>query len=196
MDLDAPLPGQTPLPDLSGLRQRHVRTTSDLKLAEAENVRRAVIKHLMSSTSPRRARFDVPWMQRLHRDMFGRVWLWAGGLRRHETNIGVAPHRVETELHSLVADLGAWHGSAMPLHEQAARLHHRAVAIHPFANGNGRWSRMLANIWLRRNGARWTEWPEATIGASSVIRGRYLDALRAADAGDLGPLTVMHAEFG
>jgi Fic family protein len=84
----------------------------------------------------------------------------------------------------------------MPLHEQAARLHHRAVAIHPFANGNGRWSRMLANIWLRRNGARWTEWPEATIGASSVIRGRYLDALRAADAGDLGPLTAMHAEFG
>jgi hypothetical protein len=54
---------------------------------------------------------------------------------------------------------------------------------------------MLANIWLRRNGARWTEWPEATIGASSVIRGRYLDALRAADAGDLGPLTAMHAEF-
>ena len=37
------------------------------------------------------------------------------------------------------------------LSEQAVLLHHRAVQIHPFENGNGRWSRLLANIWLKKH---------------------------------------------
>lgn len=54
----------------------------------------------------------------------------------------------------------------------------RGVAIHPFLNGNGRWARMLANIWLKRNGHPITEWPEATISFKSVIRDEYLAAIR------------------
>jgi hypothetical protein len=53
---------------------------------------------------------------------------------------------------------------------------------------NGRWSRMLANIWLKRHNHPVTEWPEAVIGGESVERGRYLAAIRAADDGDEGPL--------
>ena len=69
------------------------------------------------------------------------------------------------------------------------RLHYRAVGIHPFPNGNGRWARMLANIWLRRHGHPITEWPEETIGSVSVIRKEeHLTAIRAYDEGDEGPL--------
>ena len=84
---------------------------------------------------------------------------------------------------------------AMLAWKQATRLHHRAVSIHPFVNGNGRWSRMLANIWLKRHGQAIIEWPEETIGSNSVIRDEYLGAIRAADAGDERPLRELHQRF-
>ena len=80
----------------------------------------------------------------------------------------------------------------MPLVEQAARLHHKAVAIHPFLNGNGRWSRMLANIWLKLHGSQPTFWPEESVGEASVLRAEYLAAVSAADAMDYGPLIALH----
>jgi Fic family protein len=45
-----------------------------------------------------------------------------------------------------VLDIQAWEIKTDLLLEQAMRIHHRTVNIHPFENGNGRWSRMLANI--------------------------------------------------
>jgi Fic family protein len=87
------------------------------------------------------------------------------------------------------------HGFAMDFVEQAARLHHRAVKIHPFPNGNGRWSRMLANIWLKRNRQPLTKWPEKVIGTESEIRDRYLAAIIKADGGDYSDLIALHREF-
>jgi len=190
-----PIPGQTPIDDISGLRLMHLRTVAELNAAEAENIRTATLKYLASRPSPRAARFDVAWMRTLHVEMFGEVWSWAGTFRRRETNVGSLPHLIETELHALADDLRAWHGSQMPLLEQAVRLHHQAVLIHPFPNGNGRWSRMLSNIWLRRHGGRAVEWPEATIGTASAVREEYLAAVRAADRGNFVPLISLHQRF-
>ena len=192
---DPPIPGQTPLDDLSGLRVKGVRTTAELNAAEAENIRKATVKYLIARPTRRSARFDVTWTLRLHREMFGDVWTWAGTLRKSETNIGSPAHRIETDLHELVADLRAWESAGMSVLEQAVRLHHAAVRIHPFPNGNGRWSRMLANIWLKLHGVGPIEWPEATIGAASAIRGDYLEAVRAADRGDLSKLLALHERF-
>ncbi len=190
-----PIPGQTPLDDLSGLRIRSIRTIAELNAAEAENIRRATIKYLISRPTRRSARFDVAWMIKLHNEMFGSVWSWAGTLRRAETNIGSVPRQIEIDLHNLAQDLAAWETSAMPLIEQAARLHHVAVRIHPFPNGNGRWSRMLANIWLRVNKGELIEWPEATIGSVSAVRAEYLDAVRSADQVDIAKLLALHQRF-
>ena len=77
-----------------------------------------------------------------------------------------------------------------------ARLHHASVRIHPFQNGNGRWARLLANIWLRRHGEAPIEWPEATIGSVSAIRNEYLMAVREADRGEYGRLIAMHVRLG
>lgn len=195
MPFDPAIPGQTPLDDLSGLRMKGIRTTAELNAAEAENIRKATMKYLASRPFARSARFDVGWLRRLHREMFGEVWAWAGEFRRSETNIGCKPHEIESRLHDLLEDLKAWRTSGMPLLEQGVRLHHVAVQVHPFPNGNGRWSRMAGNIWLKLHGGTPTEWPETTIGAASTIRGEYLDAIRAADRGNYATLLTLHARF-
>ncbi len=192
---EPPIPGQTPLDDFSGLRVKHIRTTAELNALEAENIRKTTVKYLISKPTRRSAPFDVPWLFKLHNQMFGDVWLWAGTLRKHETNIGSAPHLIEIDLHNLIEDLKVWEESDMPLSEQAVRLHHTAVRIHPFPNGNGRWSRMLANIWLKLHDAQPTLWPETTIGTASTIRNEYLDAVRAADRGDYSKLLALHEQF-
>jgi hypothetical protein len=54
---------------------------------------------------------------------------------------------------------------------------------------------MLANIWLKQNGAVPIHWPEETIGCESVIRTEYINAIKAADAGDLSLLTALHEKY-
>ena len=78
--------------------------------------------------------------------------------------------------------------------EQAAYLHHEAVQIHPFENGNGRWSRILANIWLKQHDHPITLWP-SDADVDSPIRKEYHKALQAADEGDKEPLVQLHRRF-
>jgi fido (protein-threonine AMPylation protein) len=78
----------------------------------------------------------------------------------------------------------------MPPDELAVRLHHRVVKIHPFRNGNGRHSRLLADVLLERHfGLPPFTWGgNAQLGNSDPNRQTYLDGLRAADKGNYGPL--------
>ena len=127
--------------------------------------------------------------------MFGAVWKWAGKFRASDKNLGVQWAHIETSLHTLLANLSHWEREEMEFLEQAVLLHHRAVSIHPFENGNGRWARLLANIWLKLNDSPLTEWPETTVGSVSTIRSDYLTALRHADSGEYGPLRELHRRF-
>ena len=117
------------------------------------------------------------------------VWEWAGRRRQTEKNIGVLPYQIDPCLKDLFDDLATWNEhNSYPIDEQAVRLHHRAVHIHPFDNGNGRWARLLANIWLKQSRASIVLWPDESIGSEGIIRRDYINAVKAADAGDLGPL--------
>jgi Fic family protein len=108
----------------------------------------------------------------------------------------VPPYRIDLDLQTLLDDLRYWEQHGMiALAEQAARLHHRAVAIHPFMNGNGRWSRLLANIWLAQHDQPVIVWPEDVIGGASVVRSEYLEAIRSADAGDVLPLVRLQERY-
>lgn len=196
MTLPGPLlPGQTPIDDLSGLKDRSITTQAELNALEAENIRKATVKYLAAKPSRRSARFDLAWALKLHKEMFGDVWEWGGRVRTTELNMGSPAYQVSVQLQTLLDDLRAWNEAGMPLIEQAVRLHHRAVAIHPFLNGNGRWSRMLGNIWLKLNGVEPVEWPESTLGAESTVRNEYIAAIRRADDHDYGPLIALHERF-
>ena len=71
----------------------------------------------------------------------------------------------------------------------------RAVQIHPFLNGNGRWARMLANVWCKLQDGRVINWPEDVIGTQSSIRADYLSAIKAADRADYAALPEMHERY-
>lgn len=194
MSFGAPIDGET-LIDISGLRIAGVTNRRELNAVEAENIRKAVVKYLAGRVSERVAPFDFDWILRLHRQMLGDVWDWAGAIRSRDLNLGARHDLVHGELQGLLEGLHAWPGRGMDIVEQSARLHHRAVKIHPFENGNGRWARLLANVWLRRNRKPLIEWPEATVGTMSVIRVEYLAAIRSADDGDLIPLIELQRRF-
>ncbi len=191
-----PIPGETPIDDVSGLIPPGVTTRQELSLMEAENIRQAVLRYLAARPSKRQTPFTLAWIYKLHFQMFGKVWKWAGTKRTTELNLGIVPHQIDVQLQSLLDDLHYWAATpGMSLAEQAVRLHHRAVHIHPFLNGNGRWARMLANIWLRRHDGGIIRWPDQAVGETSVIRDEYLAAIRAADAGDLTLLIDLHERF-
>jgi fido (protein-threonine AMPylation protein) len=126
--------------------------------------------------------------------MFGDVWDWAGAVRTRDLNIGVPHSQIGGRLAELVKRLHSWSEFGHSLEIQSVRLHHEAVRIHPFENGNGRWARLLANIWLKRHGMPIVAWP-AELGANSTVRVEYLAAVKAADQGDDGPLTELHRRF-
>ncbi len=87
-------------------------------------------------------------------------------------------------------DVAVWiETGCYPPDEIAARFHHRLVAIHPFPNGNGRHARTMTDLLLVHKLGR----PRFTWGSGALInsgdsRRRYIDALRAADRQDYGPL--------
>ena len=139
--------------------------------------------------SRKRDVLDERFLTGLHKRMFGRVWRWAGKFRKTERNIGIDAYRITIELRQLLDDCRYWiaHGTYEP-DEIAARFHHRLVLIHPFPNGNGRHARIATDLLLVSMGrARYT-WGRVNLVAPGEIRQRYVDALRAADHHDIGPL--------
>jgi len=194
MSFFEPIPGETPIGSISELRIEGIQFRSQLNRAEASNIAKAEAKYLMGRLTRRKAPFTYAWMCKLHREMFNDVWGWAGRIRTSVTNIGVAPRFIESRLFDLAQNLPCW--KDQPFLEQAALLHHKAVEIHPFENGNGRWSRMLANVWLYRHGHFLTDWPVAEISLeASPVRREYLEAVQAADNGDYDALFALHSRF-
>jgi Fic-DOC domain mobile mystery protein B len=189
-----PITGETPI-DPSGLKPKGVTNRAELNVVEAKNILKAHIKYLQSKPNKKLAPFDMAWCERLHKEMFGDVWLWAGQIRTRNLNLGIPFGSVRDSLATLLADLPTWSTYSMDIVEQATRLHCRAVRIHPFENGNGRWSRMLANIWLRLNDHSAINWPEAVIGTESTIRTEYIAAIQQADAGEFRPLIEIHRRY-
>lgn len=187
-----PTDGETPLTDFDGLKRRDIRTRDQLAIAEAENIRRPVIRYLLGVPSRKVASFEFGWMLQLHREMFGDVWSWAGQIRDRPLTLGSDPGHIGEHLAQLCDDIRGREPYMRDVLEQAVLIHHRAVQIHPFRNGNGRWSRMLSNIWLRIHGRPLVEWP-SDIVAESPVRSEYLTCLHAADAHDIRPLLDLHA---
>jgi len=196
MDLNGNIEGASPLADLSGLKIKTIRTRPELFQAEFENILHATEKYLAGKPSKRLAPFTLQWIKKLHQEMFGDVWEWAGGVRNTELSHGWCAriYQIEPQLHNMLEDLKVWQTHMIPI-EQAAYLHHRAVQIHPFLNGNGRWARLLSNIWLRQSGKGLVLWPEQIIAKTSVIRDRYLHAIHKADKGDMVELIALHKEY-
>jgi Fic family protein len=96
------------------------------------------------------------------------------------------PVQVASELEQLVRLHDEHISTKVHPDVEAAWLHHRFAQIHPFQDGNGRVARALASLILVRAG-----WFPLVVTRDD--RPRYIDALEAADAGDLAPLVRLFA---
>jgi Fic-DOC domain mobile mystery protein B len=180
-------PGQTPLdPDeAAGLIPSHIATHDQLNEWELANI----LEGERWAFARKKIIFDSKFICTLHKRMFGDTWRWAGKFRRTEKNIGIDPLRIAAALKDLCEDLGTQlENKSFSLDEIAARFSYRLVAIHPFANGNGRLSRSAADLLLVQQGAQRFSWGAASRDAPEIVRARYVEALRNADAKDYGAL--------
>jgi len=185
--------GATPIEDedLEGLIPDFVATRADLNQVEFENITKAL------PWAQRQARslgvagiLEYGFMLTLHRRMFGDVWTWAGTLRRRVTNIGVEPFLVADQSRLLLDDAMYWHTQqAFEPDELAARIHCRLVSVHPFRNGNGRCTRMMADLYLTSIGVEPFPWGRANLDVDGSSRATYIAALiKAARDDDYGDL--------
>lgn len=125
----------------------------------------------------------------LHRRMLGDVWRWAGTFRTTERNLGIPFYQIPMALRDLLSDVNAWiEHQAYPPDEIAVRFHHRLVHIHPFPNGNGRHSRLMADLLIVQLGGERFTWGSANLIDAGEVRRRYVASLQAADQHDLAPL--------
>lgn len=169
-----------------GLLQTWITHRADLNKAEEQNI-------LSGAIWARRRRglnpidlLNEDFAKALHKQMFGDVWSWAGKYRDSESNIGIQPHLIATAVPALFDDARYWvkHKTYEP-DELATRLHHRLVHIHPFPNGNGRHTRMMADLLVERLGQKPFTWGRGSLAEVSELRTSYMAALRAADNHDI-----------
>lgn len=188
LDLDEQ-DGQTPLdPDeKAALIPRHIETKGTLNDWEQENIlqttqwlRRAKIPQVLTEG----------FCRDLHRRMFNKTWKWAGTFRKSDKNIGCDWSLIAVKLNQLLGNAQYWvENDTFPPDEIAARFHHALVWIHPFPNGNGRHSRMMADALLKQLGRPVFSWGSgANLVSANAVRAQYLSALRAADQGDFTDL--------
>lgn len=184
-------PGQTPLDEdeREGLLIDTIATKGELDEWEQRNIEQAIVWTLRRSFSYTGI-FSEAFIKEVHKKMYGEVWAWAGEFRKTGKNIGVDKWQIGPALQSLLDDGKYWvvHNT-YPDDEIAIRFKHRLVSIHCFPNGNGRHSRLMADIII----SKFFKQPVFTWGAASLLRQSdprtiYLQALKLADRGDYAPL--------
>jgi Fic-DOC domain mobile mystery protein B len=118
--------------------------------------------------------------------MYADVWAWAGEFRKTNKNIGVDKWKIPSDLKYLLDDAKYWHeNNTYTQDEIAVRFKHRIVSIHCFPNGNGRHSRLLADIIIEKIYKQPVfSWGTANLSDEGDTRKSYLKAVKTADTGD------------
>jgi Fic-DOC domain mobile mystery protein B len=168
-----------------GLIPSHITLRSELNELEQQNILEAAIW----ASRRRRDPVGEPFGRNLHRRMFRDVWSWAGTYRTSDKNLGVKWPLIQPGIHEALEQTRYWiDNKTFPADEIAVRFHHALVSIHPFPNGNGRWSRLMADILVVKLGEKRFTWGGNVLGAVDETRRTYIAGLRAADNHDFAAL--------
>lgn len=183
--------GQTPLDEeeKEGLKISSITTQGELDEFEQLNIEKAVEWTIRSRFKTERV-LTEKFVRDLHKRMYGEVWKWAGEFRKSQKNIGVDWTKIPLELKKLLEDTMYWiENNTFSPEEISIRFKHRIVSIHCFPNGNGRHSRMMADIIMETVfGKDVFKWHQSNMVKANLTRKKYIDALKMADNGDIGPL--------
>jgi len=189
--------GATPIHDITDLKIHWVKTQQDLNQVEAENILRATKKFLLKPIKKPDQWFFIHMLRTMHQEMFDDVWEWAGKFRTNQTIPGIKPFLISESLKNLCHDVQYWSKFSchLSLIEQAARIHHRLVFIHPYPNGNGRFARLVADRFLKSWNYLWPNWP-IDLDRDGENRQSYIMALKEADRGNYTPLIAFMMKHG
>lgn len=183
--------GQTPLDDdeKDGLLIPSITTRGELDEFEQLNIEKAITWTLGKRWKMEKI-LTEEFIKEVHYKMFGDVWSWAGAFRKTNKNLGVDKSLVGISLRNLTDDCLYWiNNRTFSDEETAIRFKHRIVKIHCFANGNGRHSRLMADIIISQIFDKPVfGWHNANLNKKGDARSKYLSAIRSADNGDIIPL--------
>ncbi|MBC7487166.1 MAG: mobile mystery protein B [Cytophagaceae bacterium] len=182
---------QTPLSDeeKDGLLIKIITTHGELDEHEQLNIEKA-IEWTIKTKFKKDQILSQEFIKTLHKKMLGDVWARAGKFRKSEKNIGVQWITIGVELQTLIDDAKYWivHDSYSP-EETALRFKHRLVKIHCFPNGNGRHSRIMADIIMESIfKSEPFSWNHSNMVRPDQTRRNYIDAIREGDRGNIQPL--------
>ncbi|MFY7741941.1 MAG: mobile mystery protein B [Flavobacterium sp.] len=183
--------GQTPLneEEKEGLLIKTITTHAELDEYEQLNIENA-IEWLIKQKLKKETILTDHFIKVLHKRMFGKVWKWAGEFRQSEKNIGVKWINIWHDLKVLLDDTNYWIDNAtFPPDEIAIRFKHRLVNIHCFPNGNGRHSRLMADIIVESIFKKEIfSWHSSNMVKADEVRKEYIKSIRLADKGNIEPL--------
>lgn len=183
--------GQTPLDEeeKEGLKIKSITTQGELDEFEQLNIEKAVEWTIHTKLKPENI-LTEKFIKNLHKRMYGDVWKWAGEFRKTKKNIGIPWTQIGIELKYLLDDTKYWiENNSYSPEEIAIRFKHRIVSIHCFPNGNGRHSRMMADIIIESIfGRDIFSWHQSNMVKANKTRKKYIEALKKADNGNIEPL--------
>lgn len=173
--------GQTKLPEelYRGLKIKTIQTMGELDEWEENNIVKGLLWLAEQKDDPKKYQF---WLK-LHRKLFEKVWSWAGKIRQHELDNPdfCHPYKIWPELYGLEQDLKAWFTlNSYPTNNIMARFHERIETIHPFANGNGRFGRIITEQICMVQQIEKPTWGTKFSQDPVERRKRYIDALTTA----------------
>lgn len=145
----------------------------------------AALRYINSTLVHRIGAITLEDILEIHRRVLGFVDLLEGGrLRTTQVFVGNHVPPGPSKLQILMKDFIRWLNSPETLSMHpirfAALAHYKLVYIHPFADGNGRTSRLLMNLILMQSG-----FPPVIVPKTD--RGKYYDYLQQANEGDVRP---------
>jgi len=182
---------QTPLSEeeKDGLKIPSITTREELDEFEQLNVEKA-IQWTFGKKIKAEELLSEKFIKDLHKRMYGEVWKWAGSFRNSEKNIGIKSYLIPVQLKQLLDDAQFWfQNNTFPPVEIAIRFKHELVSIHCFPNGNGRHSRLMADLIMEKLfGEQFLSWGSSNLVNVTDKRKDYISALKLADKRQIEPL--------
>jgi fido (protein-threonine AMPylation protein) len=150
---DTPLPDdelEALLPHIADLLERPISKAAiyDLEQGVQVQVAEGLLTLVLDGTLGLDELVNDYFLRDVHARLYADIWTWAGVWRTHELNIGMAPEQVAVELRSSLDTIRyRWeHTTDWTARELGIVVHAETVRIHPFTDGNGRTTRLLADL--------------------------------------------------
>ena len=178
---------QTPLEEneKEGLLIETITTREELGEFEQLNIENAIQWTLLKKFN-----FEYllteQFVKELHYKMFCDVWSWAGHFRTTDHHPGVAKDMIGTSLKQLIDNFKYWIEDILYQEDEAViRFKHEILKIRCFPKGNGRHSRLIADV-LRSSifGLPPFTWNEDVLSKYIEARSTYTSPIEEVDKDD------------